>query len=115
MNTTQKAIKSVEDKLRRRQSNKSKTPPKNTVRQPNIVPLDIMDINTVTQSTTLTSILKKASSTTASKTRSKTVQFSAIVDVQEIECNSKLKMKTAKMNKQKINNSNKNKFGNCPL
>ena len=76
-----------------------------------------MDIDTVTQSTTVTSILKKALSTTASKTRSKTVKFSTMlkVDEQEINCSQILRMKTAKMNKQKIENSDNNKFGNHPL
>ena len=65
--------------------------------------------DTVRQSTTTTSILKKALSTTTSKTRSKTVKFNSTlkVDEQEIECNPILRMKTAKMNKQKIDNSDK--------
>ena len=44
-----------------------------------------MDIDTVTQSTTATSILKTALSEMAPRTRSKTVQFNVIVDVKEIE------------------------------
>ena len=55
--------------LQRQQLNKSKTPPKNTVRQPNTVPPDIMDIDTVTQLTTATSTLKTALLATALKTR----------------------------------------------
>ena len=101
-----------------------------------------MDIDTVTQLTTATSILKTALLATRSKIRSKTVHFNAIVDVKEIECNSKSQMKTAKTNTanteistkatlhteidskqqyysrkrtQKINNSDNNKFGDCPL
>ena len=38
----------MESNLQRRKLNKSKTPPENNVRQPDIVPPDIMDIDTVT-------------------------------------------------------------------
>ena len=55
----------MQAKLQQRKLNKSKTPPKNNVRQLDIVPPDIMDIDTVT------SILKTASSTVALKTKYK--------------------------------------------
>ena len=70
--------------------------------------------NTVTQSTTVTSILKKASLTTASKTRSKTVQFNVITDVKIIECRLQSQTKTAKKNKRKLDNSNNNRLGDSP-
>ena len=98
-----------------RKSNKSKTPPKNNVRQPNIVPPDIMDIDTVTQLTTATGILKTDSSSTASKTKSKTVHFNEIADVKIIECRPYSRMKTAKTNKRKLDNSDNNRFGDRPL
>ena len=105
----------MENKLQQQKSNKSKTPPKNNVRQPNIVPPDIMDINTVTNLTTATSLLKTALSATTSKTRSKTLQFNVIADVKTVECRLQSRTKTAKKNKQKLENSNNNKFGDHPL
>ena len=98
----------MESNLQQQKSNKSKTPPKNNVRQPNIVPPDIMDIDTVT------SIFKTALLSTASKTKSKTVHFNEIADVKIIECRPYSRMKTAKTNKRKLNNSNINRFGDCP-
>ena len=115
IDATWETMKSLEDKLWQQQIHQLKPPPKNNHQQPDIVPPDIMDIDTVTESTTATCILTTALSTTASKTRSKMVQFNAIVDVNEIDCNSKLRMKTAKTNKQKLENSDNNKFGDHPL
>ena len=54
-----------------------------------------MDIDTVTQLTTTTGILKTASSATASKTTSKTVHFNEIADVKIIEYRPHSRMKTA--------------------
>ena len=87
----QKTLESMESNLQRQKSNKTKTPPKNNVRQPDIVPpdimdTDIMDIDTVTQLTTATGILKTDSSLTAPKTKSKTVHFNEIPNVKIIEC-----------------------------
>ena len=98
----------MESNLQQRNLNKSKTPPGNNVRHPNIVPLDIMDIDTVT------SILKTALSATASKTKSKTVHFNEITDVEIIECRPYSRMKTAKTNKRKLDNSDNNRFGDRP-
>ena len=107
-------MESTESNLQRRESNKFQTPPGINVRQPDIVPPDIMDIDTVTQLTTATGILKTASSATASKTKSKTVHFNEIADVKIIECRPYSRMKTAKTNKQKIDNSDINRFGDRP-
>ena len=104
----------MESNLQQRKSKKSKTPPENNVRQPNIVPPDIMEIDTVTQSTTATGILKTASPATASKTKSKTVHFNEIADVKIIECRPHSRMKTARTNKRKIDNSDINRFGDRP-
>ena len=112
--THTKTMKSMEDKLQQQQSHKSKPTPKDAVRQSDIVPPDIKDIDIVTQLTTATSILKTALLATASKTGSKTIHFNATVDFKEIECNSKSRMKTAKTNTHKIDNNDNNKFGNCP-
>ena len=90
----QKTLESMESNLQQQKSNKSKTPPGNNVRQPDIVPPDIMDIDTITQLTT-------ALSSTASKTKSKTVHFNEIADVKIIKCRPYSRMKTAKTNKQK--------------
>ena len=98
----------MESNLQRRKLNKSKTPPENNVRQPDIVPPDIMDIDTVTSN------LKTGSSSTASKTKSKTVHFNEIADVKIIECRPYSRMKTARTNKRKIDNSDNNRFGDCP-
>ena len=115
----QKSLESMESNLQRQKSNKTKTPPKNNGRQPDIVPpdimdTDIMDIDTVTQLTTATGILKTALSATASKTKSKTVHFNEIADVKIIECRPYSRMKTAKSNKRKIDNSDSNRFGDRP-
>ena len=104
----------MESNLQRQKSNKSQTPPGNNVRQPDIVPPDIMDIDTVTQSTTATGILKTALSATASKTKSKTVHFNEIADVKIIECRPYSWMKTAKTSKRKLGNTDINKFGDRP-
>ena len=82
---THEFVHYTDTQLRQRQSNNTKIPPKNPVRQLNIVPPDIMDIDTVTQLTTAMSILKTALLATTSKTRTKKVHFNAIVDVKEIE------------------------------
>ena len=79
IDATQRTMQVMADKLGMQRSHKSKPTPKNAVRQPNIVPQDITDIDTVTQLTTVTSILKIASSATALKIRQKTVHFNAIV------------------------------------
>ena len=75
----------MEDKLRQEQSHKLKPSPKNDDQQPNIIPPDIMNIDTVTQLITTTCILKTVLLATAPKTRSKMVHFNTIVDVKEIE------------------------------
>ena len=75
----QETLESMESNLQQRKSNKLRTPPKNNVRHPNIVPPDIMDIDTVT------SILKTALSSTASKTKSKMVHSNKIADVKIIK------------------------------
>ena len=74
-----------------------------------------MDIDTVTQLTTTTGILKTASLSTASKTKSKMVHFNEIADVKIIECRPYSRMKTAKTNKRKLDNSDNNRFGDRPL
>ena len=43
INNVQETLESMETNLQRQNSNKSKTPPGTNVRQPDIVPLDIMD------------------------------------------------------------------------
>ena len=103
----QKTLESTESNLQQQESNKSRIPPGTNVRQPDIVPPDIMDIDTVTQSTT-------ASSSTTSKTKSKTVHFNEIADVKIIKCRPYSRLKTAKTNKQKIDNTDINKFGDRP-
>ena len=109
-----KTLESMENNLQQQKSNKSKTPPKNNVRQPDIVPPDIMDIDTVTQLITATGILKIAPSATTLKTRLKTVHFNAIADVKIIKYRSHSRMKTAKKNKRKLENSDNNKFSDRP-
>ena len=109
INDVLKTLESTENKLQRQQIHQSKSPPKNNVRQPNILPPDIMDIDAVT------SILKTALSATASKTSSKTVYSNAITDVKTIEYRLHSRTKTAKKNKLKLENSDNNKFGDCPL
>ena len=108
MDATQKPIESVKDKLQLQQLHQSKSPPKNNVRQPDIVPPDIMNIDTVT------SIIKVTLSSTVLKTKSKTVHFNEIADVKIIKCRPYSQMTTAKKNKRKLDNSDNNRFSDCP-
>ena len=102
------SIGSVKEKLRQLQSNQLKPQPKNVDQQPNIVPPDIMYINTVNKTTTATSISKITLTTTTvlKQTRSKTIHFNETFDIREIEYRSKTRMNTAKPNTTNIVISN---------